>query len=48
MEKFLRGWQQYEQMLSNQLDYSRSVKQMKQVLHNPDVDALLNDKLTTE
>jgi hypothetical protein len=35
-------------MLSNQLDYSRSVKQMKEVLHNPEVDALLSEKLTNE
>lgn len=48
MTKFLMGWQQYETMLTNQLDYSRSTKQMKDVLHNPDVDALLNDKLTED
>ena len=34
----MTGWQQYETMLSNQLDYSRSAKQMKQVLHNPEID----------
>ena len=48
MGKFLVGWQQYESMLSQQLDYSRSTKNMKEVLHNPDVDQLLADKLTNE
>jgi hypothetical protein len=48
MTKFLVGWTQYEQMLANQLDFSRSVKQMKEVLHNPALDELLNDKLTTD
>ena len=46
MKKFLIGWGQYEQMLANQLDYSRNVNKMKEVLHNPAVDELLNDKLT--
>lgn len=46
MSKFLVGWGQYEQMLANQMDYSRDIKQVKEVLYNPAVDELLNDKLT--
>ena len=46
MKKFLVGWNQYEQMLANQMDYSRDINQVKEVLHNPAIDQLLNDKLT--
>jgi hypothetical protein len=28
------------------MDYSRDIKQVKEVLHNPAIDQLLNDKLT--
>lgn len=35
-------------MLSSQLDYSRKISNMKQVLHNDEVDAVLKDKLTGE
>ena len=35
-------------MLANQLDYSRSVNKMKDVLHNPVMDEVLKDKLTGE
>ena len=48
MGKFLMAWAQYEQMLDSQLDLSRDVKQMKQVLHNPQLDELLKDKMTEE
>lgn len=30
------------------MDFSRSVKGMKAVLHNPELDELLNDKLTVD
>jgi hypothetical protein len=48
MDKFLMAWAQYESMLANQLDHSRSVNKMKEVLHNPEMDAILKDKLTGE
>ena len=48
MTKFLRSWAQYEQMLAKQLDYSRSTTKMKEVLHNPEVDEMLSDKLTND
>ena len=48
MTKFLRSWAQYEQMLATQLDYSRSTSRLKEVLHNPEVDQMLSDKLTSD
>ena len=48
MTKFITAWSQYEKMLSSQLDYSRKISNMKQVLHNDEVDAVLKDKLTGE
>ncbi len=48
MTKFITAWSQYEKMLSSQLDYSRKISNMKQVLHNDEVDAILKDKLTGE
>ena len=35
-------------MLSSQLDYTRKITKMKEVLHNDEVDAVLKDKLTGE
>ena len=35
-------------MLANQMDHTRSVDKMKEVLHNPLVDQILEDKLTGE
>ncbi len=48
MTKFIGGWVQYEDMLSKQLDNSRKVSKMKEVLHDPSVEAVLKDKLTGE
>ena len=48
MTKFITAWSQYEKMLSSQLDYSRKISNMKQILHNDEVDAVLKDKLTGE
>lgn len=48
MTKFITAWTQYETMLSSQLDYTRKITKMKEVLHNDEVDAVLKDKLTGE
>ena len=48
MTKFLRAWQQYAEMLDKQLDTKRSMKKMKEVLHNPQLDEMLKDKMTEE
>lgn len=48
MTKFIGGWVQYEDMLSKQLDNSRKVSKMKEILHDPSVEAVLKDKLTGE
>ena len=48
MNKFLIGWAQYQEMLDKQLDYSRSTDSMKKVLHNPEVEGMLSDKMTEE
>ena len=42
------GWVQYESMLSQKLDTKKSMKKMKEVLHNPELDAMLRDKMTGE
>ena len=48
MGKFLVAWQEYANMLDSQLDTDRSMKKMKKVLHNPELDDLLKDKMTGE
>ena len=48
MSKFIIGWKQYELMLDKQLDTSRSIKKVAEVLHSPEVDESLKDKLTQE
>ena len=48
MGKFLVGWKQYEMMLDKQLDHSRSMRGMKEALHDPELDAMFKDKLTEE
>ena len=35
-------------MLDSQLDSGRSMKKMKEALHNPVLDAMLKDKMTEE
>ena len=48
MGKFLISWKQYGDMLDKQLDTQRSMKKMKEVLHNPELDSMLKDKMTSE
>ena len=48
MGKFLIAWKQYATMIDQQMDKQRSMKKMKQVLHDPTVDELLKDKMTSE
>ena len=48
MGKFIRAWTEYADMLDKQLDTDRSMRKMKQVLHNPVLDEMLKDKMTSE
>ena len=48
MGKFMIGWQQYATMLDSKLDNKRSMKKMKEALHNPQLDEMLKDKMTGE
>ena len=48
MAKFLVAWKQYADMIDAQMDRKRSMKRMKEALHNPEVDELLKDKMTSE
>ena len=48
MGKFLIAWGEYAKMLDAKLDSGRSMKKMKEVLYNPELDEMLNDKMTEE